>query len=74
MRHAEHFSTKEDDIYEGRYACVECETGRQMGTFAHIPPEAFSLYDGHKGCNGTQHRPASQRMRISSVICQCNSH
>ena len=49
MRRSQRFPTKEDDIYEGRYACVECKTGRQMGTFAHIPPEAFPLYDGHKG-------------------------
>ena len=28
---------------------MDCKTGRQMGIFAHIPPEAFPLYDGHKG-------------------------
>ena len=53
MRRSERFPTKEskDDIYEGfrRYHCVECKTGWQMGAFAHIPPEAFPLYDGHKG-------------------------
>ena len=49
MRRSKHFPTKEDDIHKGRYACVECKTGRQMSTFAHIPPEAFPLYDGHKG-------------------------
>ena len=49
MRHSERIPTNEDDIYEGRYHCVECKTGQQLGTYAHIPANAFPLYDGHKG-------------------------
>ena len=49
MHRSERLFTREDTIYEGRYACVECKTGRQIGTYAHIPPDTFPLYGRHKG-------------------------